>query len=572
MGLPPLSDEQYKYVEMASQIYRPETLYKIYEPDEADRLAKLKIKEIVLMCGKGGGKNHSTVVVLARIIYMLLCLRDPAEYYGKPPGDAIDVLNVAVNAKQATNTFFNPFKERIRRTPWFRNRYTATRQGEIQFDKNVTCYSGHSEREAWEGYNFIFVVLDEIAAFATDSEVANSSNSDRVNSAAAIHKMYRASVTSRFPDVGKVALLSWPRFEGDYITERYNELVMDSEKSKHSHTFKLNDDLPDGIESNEFQIDWTEEHVTAVKFKEVYVAKIPSWRFNPQRHIGEYKTDFYDDPVDALSRYACNPPDSIDAFFRDRDRVRAAFSAARFPLNDDGTFADSFVPKEDTNYYIHVDLAEKSDRAAVAMSHVSNWTYKHKNTPMETIAPVITVDLVKWWSPSSEYNIDFSEIREFILYIRGRGFNIQTVSFDRWAGSIALQQELDRAGIKVETQSVQRNEYNNLSLLIAERRIDGYNIPLLIDELLGLRVMPNGKVDHTRSGTNDLADAVTGSVYDAAKYEQYEGSGIIEVSFLEDVQEPAPRPKATTGGPIELPKHEPPPEEISNFLERMHSI
>ena len=44
-------------------------------------------------------------------MYKLLCLKDPAVYFGKPPGDAIDIINVAVNAQQAKNVFFKGFKK-----------------------------------------------------------------------------------------------------------------------------------------------------------------------------------------------------------------------------------------------------------------------------------------------------------------------------------------------------------------------------------------------------------------------------------------------------------------------------
>lgn len=580
MGLPPLSDEQYAYVENASNIYKPETIRKVWDKETADRLIKANVKEILLMIGKGGGKNHSTIVTLARIVYLLLCLKDPASYYGKPPGDAIDVLNVAVNAKQANNTFFNPFKKRIQMTPWFDGKYTATRNGEINFNKNITCYSGHSEREAWEGYNFIFVVLDEIAAFATEAEVSNSSNADRANSAAALYKMYKASVTSRFPDVGKVALLSWPRFKGDFISTRYNEVVRDKVVNKYSATFKLHEDVADSTPGNEFEIEWEEEVVTAVSEPHVYVKRLPSWRFNPAREVHEYKMDFWRDPVDSLSRYACNPPDSIDAFFKDRERVERAFRKVRTPFNDDWSFHPSFEPEAETNYYVHVDLAERSDRAAVAMAHVSDWTTTGKGTAYESIAPVVFIDAVRWWTPKSDQNVEFGDVREYILSLRRRGFNLQVVTFDRWAGSIGMQNELAQLGIDVETLSVQKNEYNDLSLLINENRLDGYQVAdergqhLLVDELLGLKIRPGGKVDHTRQGSNDLADAVAGAAYLASKHEIYSGTPIIEIEYGDNVID---RHNEQTRVPvnqgiISRPPKRPMPDDVADYLENMSVI
>ena len=557
---------------MASNIYRKETNRQIFDKVVADRMNSSQVNELCLLWGKGAGKNHSTTIAFARIAYLLLCLKDPARYFGKPSGDSISMLNVAVNSKQAENTFFKPMLRRVQNCPWFDGKYDD-KAGEINFDKNISCYSGHSEREAWEGYNFIAVVLDEIAAFKTESELANS-NSDRVNSAKALYDMYAQSVDSRFPDAGKLILISFARFKGDFISQRYESVVADKEVEEKSHTFKLHDDGPDDDPENFFTIDWEEDHITAYNEASVYAHKAPSWVINPTMDISKYKRAFWRDPVDSYTRFAGMPPESIDAFFKDRQRVEAAFSKVRTPFNDDGTFYDEFLPEPGVKYYVHVDLAERSDRAAVAMAHVSDWVKTGAGTAWETVSPIVKIDAVQWWTPKSDKNVEFSEVREYILSLRRRGFNLQVVTFDRWAGSIGLQNELVRAGVDVETLSVQKDEYNNLSLLISEGRLDGYKVPLLIDELLGLRVRPGGKVDHTRQGTNDLADATCGAAYLATKYEKYQGERTIEVHYLNEVQpdttESTREQEARERNAIHVPPDM--PDDLQNWLDSMKAI
>ena len=53
------------------------------------------------------GKNETTSVIVCYVVYKLLCLKDPAKYYGKPSGNAIDIINVAINADQAKRNFFD---------------------------------------------------------------------------------------------------------------------------------------------------------------------------------------------------------------------------------------------------------------------------------------------------------------------------------------------------------------------------------------------------------------------------------------------------------------------------------
>ena len=49
---------------------------------------------------------------------------------------------------------------------------------------------------------------------------------------------------------------------------------------------------------------------------------------------------------------------------------------------------------------------------------------------------------------------------------------------------------------------------------IAEERLSGPAIKLLIDELLQLKIMRD-KVDHPRKGSKDLADAVCGAIFNS---------------------------------------------------------
>jgi hypothetical protein len=127
-----------------------------------------------------------STVAVAYAVYKLLCLKDPARYYGKPSGDAIDIINIAINAQQAKNVFFKGFKTKIERSPWFAGKYYA-KMDSIEFDKAITVYSGHSERESHEGLNLMVAVLDEISGFANEVGTGN----DQGKTADNIYKAFR---------------------------------------------------------------------------------------------------------------------------------------------------------------------------------------------------------------------------------------------------------------------------------------------------------------------------------------------------------------------------------------------
>ena len=510
LGLPPLSEYQYTSIRAMSQIYKKSTLINLFGEEEGERRWKQTCNEVILQLGKGSGKDYMSTVAVAYIVYLLLCLKDPAKYFGKPPGDSIDILNIAINAEQAKNVFFKGFKTRIEKSPWFVGKYTPT-AGAVTFDKNITCHSGHSERESWEGYNVIMVILDEISGFATES----TSGHDQAKTASALYDMYRASVDSRFPDFGKVVLLSFPRYRNDYIQERYNAVIASKETIMRSHTFKLDEEL-DGEEDtaeNYFSIEWEEDIIEAYKFPKVFALRRPTWEINPTRKIEDFKIAFFSKPTDALSRFACMPPDAVDALFRSKEKINACFNQVNIAVDETGRFAPSFQPDKEKQYYIHVDLAQKHDHCAVSLAHVEKWVKVNSFNDKDVVSPIVVVDAIRWWTPTAEKTVEFKEVKQYILDLRSRGFNIKLVTFDRW-NSLDIMNELIAVGMKSETLSVAKKHYDDMVLLVAEERIVGPAISLLTEELLQLRIIRD-KVDHPRKGSKDLADAVCGSIYNA---------------------------------------------------------
>ena len=568
LGLPPLSQYQYQAIRAMSQIYKEQTLLNLYGKEDGLKRWRQTCNEVILQLGKGSGKDYMSTIAVAYIVYLLLCLKDPQRYYGKPPGDAIDILNIAINAEQAKNVFFKGFKMRLDKCPWFQGRYTTTAQS-VSFDKGITCHSGHSERESWEGYNVLMVILDEISGFATES----TSGHDQAKTGSAIYDMYRASVDSRFPDFGKVVLLSFPRYKNDYIQTRYNAVVVDKVVHQRSHTFKIDETIQDYTNENEkyeneFTVDWEEDEIVAYRYPRVFALRRPTWEINPTRKITDFKIQFLTNPIDALSRFACMPPEAVDAFFRSREKIETCFSGPN-GVESSGRFTDWFVPKEETEYFIHVDLAQKHDHCAVSMAHVDKWVKIDTFNDYDVINPFVIVDAIRWWTPTADKTVDFKDVKNYILELRSRGFRIKLVTFDRW-NSFDIMNELKSVGMNSETLSVAKKHYEDMQMLVAEERIYGPHTNLLIDELLQLRIIRD-KVDHPRKGSKDLADAVCGSIYNAI-VNSSRGTKEIEVHNFKDFRPSSHKDlydeysKPITKRPDEMPK------DVADFLSGMGLI
>ena len=506
---PPLSAIQRDMVEAMSQIYNVEDLERLMGREKGRAHYKKYTKnEVILALGKGSGKDHTSTIGCAYLVYKLLCLKDPAKYFGKPPRDAIDIINIAINAEQAKNVFFKRFKEIIKACPWFQGKYSPTMIA-VEFDKNVTVYSGHSERESHEGLNLILAILDEISGFPQVSNTGNEQGKTADN----IYKMFRASVDSRFDKIGKVLLLSFPRFKGDFISSRYDKVVREKKTYEYEHTFTINEDLPPETEGNTFSIKWEEDEIVSYNIDGVFALKAPSWKVNPTKTIESYKRNFLEDPGDALQRFACMGQSYTDAFIKNIDALKDSM-IIRNPLDTIMRVDESWEPNPNFRYFLHADLAQKQDRAAVAVAHVNKWTKTGQFMDYEQIVPDVVVDMVAYWEPKPGSPIDLKTVRKWIVGLRRRGVNIGMVTFDRW-NSLDTQMELNQLGVNTETLSVALKHYDDLAMLVYERRVRMPANDILFDELSNLRIVSSTQVDHPRKGSKDLADAVTGAVFNA---------------------------------------------------------
>ena len=563
LGLPPLSDNQYKIIEAASQIYKESTLHNLYGIEEGRKRWRQTYTEIIMQLGKGSGKDYTSTIACSYIVYLLLCLKDPARYYGKPPGDSIDILNIAINSQQARNVFFKGFKGRIEKSPWFAGKYTQKADA-VSFIKNITVHSGHSERESWEGYNVILVILDEISGFA----IENTSGNEQAKTADAIYKMYRGSVDSRFPQFGKLLLLSFPRYKDDFIQSRYKDVIADSETVLQTYTFQINDELPGGLPDNEFTIEWEEDRIISYKYPKVFAMKRPTWEVNPLIDIEDLKNAFLTDSIDALSRFACMPPDAIDAFFKSKEKVESAFRNMNIGVSEDGSFSDWFKPEDGKRYFLHVDLAQKHDRCSVAMAHVDHWKSQRMMGTTTILAPYVVVDAVRYWTPTSDKSVDFTEVKNYILNLKRLGFDIRMVTFDRW-NSWDMMQQLKEYGLRSETLSVAKKHYEDMSLAVYEDRVFGPHIPLLIKELLKLKINKD-KVDHPRQGSKDLADSVCGAIYNAMSLTPKNTDRIVDVIEPTKITRVDNTLEEEDRNVIKAPGRMPP--EIEDYLSRIQII
>lgn len=203
--------------------------YKLTGDDKLCTEDLQKVTELVVMYGKGSGKDFLASGILAYICYLILCMNDPHKYFGFGQDEPIDLINVAINAYQANNVYFKKLKSRLINCGWFKrvgynpaetegslpNEYQITKN-QIRFAKGVTAHSAHSEADSFEGFNPLVIIFDEIGGF----EYENAEDA---------YATLRSSALSRYNKKMLLIFISFPRSEDDFMFKKYNESFHDEE-------------------------------------------------------------------------------------------------------------------------------------------------------------------------------------------------------------------------------------------------------------------------------------------------------------------------------------------------------
>jgi hypothetical protein len=532
LGNPKLSPVQYAAVQHAERVYYPET-YKLLadsrEPDVANYWGQPRrmVNFLELQWGKGGGKDHTCRIIALRVCYLLLCLVSPQDYYEMPEQDSIHVLNVASSSKQASRAFFTPMRRAVLRPGnWFqvhgadvvdasgrpqRGDRTTALLDTIRFEKNIEAVSGHSDADSQEGLNLMLGIADEIDAFRSRAElakVAGNKARESSSSAEAILDMLRTSASTRFPQTYKNVHISYPRYLGSTIQQL---------------TKRGQDDIAEKGEEN----------------SRYYVSgPLATWEANPRVPGKEsFEEDYEKDPILARAKYECKPSRAVNPYFSNETALlECCVDVTQPPVTVDYvrdgaawrpvyTFSPEFYPVKGAIYAMHADLAVTGDRAGVTLAHIKSWQ-DHTvigvgETGLEVEVrerrPVVRVDFTFSYESSTSAvpprEIQIRWARMLCLELRRMGFPVVRFTFDQYQSKDSMQ-ILESHGIETDRFSTDISEegWRTLRDVMYEGRLVMPKRDLVLNELLGLSRLPNGRIDHLGDGSKDEADSLAGAV------------------------------------------------------------
>ena len=173
--------------------------------------------------------------------------------------------------------------------------------------------------------------------------------------------------------------------------------------------------------------------------------------------------------------------------------------------------------------YIHCDLGRNEDALGLAMVYPTKAVRKMiKNSVGEytqSLEIYMKADFVIQVKQGIT-EIDWEKVRLFILWLREHGFNIQQVTYDSPASQGEIQYmkklDIDSAYLSVDRKP---DAYHVLKTIINENRVSWPQNEILRNELLGLEVKDDGRIDHQPGAGKDCADALCGAVFSLIKDE-----------------------------------------------------
>lgn len=181
-----------------------------------------RVRQIDISAGKGSGKSFLVSCAMARMVYLLLCLKNPQWFYALAPGSLIAVVNVSVSELQARHVIFREFLTRVLRSPWFKGKFEdEPGVSAARFLKGVCALSGSSSWTGFLGYNVIFGAMDEVSYME---------DAGRKDAAEELTQMLKGSMETRFPVDYKLIRISSPKSVTDHLYRSVMEVKAEGEE------------------------------------------------------------------------------------------------------------------------------------------------------------------------------------------------------------------------------------------------------------------------------------------------------------------------------------------------------
>lgn len=487
----------------------------------------LNYEEIVLTGAIGVGKTRTAVICLCYLLYKLMCLKNPQEYFKFNEGDKITIFFLNINLKLAEGVGYKTMHQYLLNSPWFMERGTQSGRTNLVYNPphNIGITYGSKSDHAL-GQQVYCAFLDEV-----DFTKGGIKGGDVLNMQNGIMQAYttiKERINSRFIkngiQYGRLFLVSSKKSEHDFIEAYIRKMKSETDKMlvvdepqwviKPEGTFSK-ETFPVAVGNKSLKSRVLNENISDEERKSIIkqgyeILDVPV----------SLRQSFILDVNTALMNLAGRSVAGATSFFNYDMFSRCYISDYKNPfvtdiltigLHDDLTIADFFelesVPLavRSMPQFIHIDGSLTGDKTGISSVGVSG---KKETKQYAGAQEIITEELlykhifsVDIQAPQGT-EISLEKTRQFIYYLKAVGFNIRGISVDGYQ-SADTRQILLTQGYSVDLISLDKTPQGYLALRSAmnDQRIGLISIDLLETELIQLqRDVQSGKIDHPIDG------------------------------------------------------------------------
>lgn len=527
------------------------------------------VNNLILSGARGLGKSEIAITVMAYLMYRVMCLKNPLEYYGLKPTEKIAFSFMNITETLAYDIGVSKFQNTIQMSPWFMERGTLTGKKDIIWNppSYINIIIGSQPRHVI-GQATFGSFFDEISFIPNqDIEKQKARAIDMVDTAL-------GGMKTRFTRNGKnpgiIILASSKRSEKSFLEEHMKKKAISEGDNTIIVDEAVWDIKPEGTYSKKkFYVAVGNRFLTSEVITEEN-ADLDKYRDRGYRIIEvpiDLRPDFIDDIDRALCDFAGISSSQLSTYISgvrlsecktdkyQNPFVKDIIEVGNAP-NDTAQYWNFFDLSKVSNemklkpLYVHLDMSVSGDKTGIAGTWIKGKKPTQEGQPVSKDLFYQLAFNVSVKAPKG-YQVSFEKNRQFIRWLRDNGFRVKLVSCDTYQ-SYDLLQQLQAEKFNTEIVSVDRVNsekicvpYQHLKNVIYENRIMIYNkCNLLTEELVSLeRNINTGKVDHPENGSKDSADAVCASVYTASQHaEEYafeygeDLDTILDVNEEDDVQ------------------------------------
>lgn len=491
---------------------------------------------------RGIGKSEIVCgCVCTYLMYRVMCLKNPLEYYHLKQTDNIVFAVLNIKIELAEEIAMNKFQNTVQMSPWFMSRGRLTQYHNKPYWEPPAPlkFVIGSQPDHVIGQSIFFCFVDEISFIRNqDIDKQKAKAQDMIDTA--IGGMF-----TRFIHDGKnptmLAVASSKRSEQSFMEEYIRTLSQEEGHSTLIVDKAIWDVKPKGTYSEQtFHVGLGNKFLESIVIPTEDENNLDTYRDRGYKIIDvpvDFKAKFIEDIDRALCDYAGISSSTSNKYMSGAIVAETINDNYKNPFPDvltvgngkDDTaqyynfFDMSCVPTELLHkpLYIHLDMSISGDMTGIAGVWIVGKKVSTDNQPAKDLSFRLAFS-VSIQAPKGR-QISFEKNRIFIRWLKEKGFNIKGITSDTFQ-SYDLQQQLSAEGFNCSILSVDRvnngicQPYQYLRSAIYEKRFSMYRSERLFNEFIDIeRDNTTGKIDHTRNFHKDALDAVCGATFNASK-------------------------------------------------------